>query len=76
MAYNPFKRKGVTVRDTEKDFWDLNRSADLPEDFRSPLDAAKADPDAPSESPDVRNQLKRFGANINTVNKGGPAYGN
>lgn len=71
----PVRFKGIKIHDTEKDTWDLDKAAGLPQDFRSPLDAAKADPDAPSEGPDIRNSLKKYGQNTNK-NLGGPAYGN
>jgi hypothetical protein len=73
---NPsFKRRGIKIHDTEADTWGLNKAADLPENPASVQQAIQADPDSPSEGPDIRNQLKKYGSNINQIPKGGPAYG-
>jgi hypothetical protein len=71
----PAQFRGIKVHDTEKDTWDLNKAADLPENPRNVPQAAAADPDAPAEGPDIRNQLRKYGVNINQIPKGGPAYG-
>lgn len=71
----PFKSRGIRVHDTDADTWGLNKMADLPENPASVSQAIAADPDSPSEGPDLRNQLKRFGVNINQIPRSGPAYG-
>lgn len=70
----PFKARGVRVHDPDIETWGLHKAADLPENPASVQQAIMADPDSPSEGPDIRNSLKKYGQNYNQT-RGGPAYG-
>ncbi len=69
-----FKSRGIRVHDPDNDTW-LNKAADLPANPANVKQAIQADPEAPYEGPDLRNQLKKYGTNINQIPRSGPAYG-